>query len=382
MNRAIQVALMFPARLSHLEKSTQGIADFARRHGGWTFVMRPESFTVSLQGLRGWSGDGVIALIDDEAEADIARELPMPVINLSGALRDGGLPRVMVDHEAVGRLAAEHLVQCGFRRFAFYGTNDLWYAQLRKRGFAERVEADGYECDFYTTGSVGDNGRPWHHGQERLEEWLRTLTPPVGVLACDDHLARMVIEACNRLSLNVPNQVGIVGVDNEELVCEFCVPPLSSVSRADYEVGFEAASLLNRIMSGETPPEQDVLIAPDGVIRRHSTDIVGVDDPYVAAAVRFIRENLDKQFGVQQLAARISVSRRCLEQGFRTQLNCTPYEYLSRLRVERAKQLLAGPERLKISHVARACGFNNPLQLRRAFHRATGTTPQKYRQTL
>jgi LacI family transcriptional regulator len=373
---------MIPARVSHLEKATQGIADFARQHGGWTFVLRPESYTVSLQGLHAWNGHGVIALIDNESEARAARALSVPVVNLSGALDDVGLPRVMVDHAMVGRVAAEHLLQCGFRRFAYYGIDNLWYAGLRRRGFVSRVEEEGYPCGVFTLDENYRDGQPWHFGRRELEDWLGTLNLPVGILACDDYRARMVVEACSRLELDVPGAVGIVGVDNEELICEFCVPSLSSVSRSNYQVGFQAAALLNRLMLGEAPPMEEILVPPDGVIRRHSTDVVGVADPHVAAAVRYIRENLDKQFGVKHIATQISVSRRCLEQGFRSQLGCTPYEYLSRLRVERAKQMLAGQRRVKISHVARACGFNNPLQLRRAFHRATGTTPQRFRQTL
>ena len=380
MNHTTQVALMFPARISHLEASTQGIAEFARRHGGWTFIMRPDTFTVSLRSLKGWNGSGAIALIEDESEAAAAKELTIPVVNLSGSLRDAGLPRVTVDNEAVGRLAADHLVKCGFHRFAFYGTDDLWYSQLRRRGFVETLKGKGCGCEIYATRSDLRSGQPWHYGQKDLERWLAKLETPIGLLACDDHRARMVSEACSRLGLNVPNHVGIIGVDNEQLICEFCVPPLSSIARSDFEVGFEAAALLSRIMSGQSPPASDILIPPEGVIRRHSTDIVGVDDPHVAAAVRFIRENLDKQFGVKQLAAHVSVSRRSLEQGFRTQLDCTPHEYLCRLRVERAKQLLAGSIRMKISQVARACGFNNPLQLRRAFKRSTGSTPQRFRE--
>jgi len=385
MIRTLHVALMFPARISHLEGATEGIAEFARRHGRWRFAVwteSTESFAVSMRSLRGWRGDGVIALVDSESEAVEARELNLPVVNISGALRDAGLPRVMVDHEAVGRLAAEHLLECGFRRFAFYGLEGPWYTELRKKGFVSRIEANGLPCTVYTISAGLAGGHPWHHGSDELEEWLSKLDCPIGLMASTDHRARMALEACNRIGLRVPTDVGIIGVDNEELLCGFCEPSLSSVSRSNHQVGFEAAALLDRLMRGQKPPAHDILIPPDRVVQRQSTDIVGVDDPNVAAAVGFIREHLDRQFGVKQIAAHVSISRRCLEQGFRTQLGCTPYEYLSRLRVERAKQLLASSRRMKISQVARACGFSNALQLRRAFHRALGMTPQKYRQSI
>ena len=381
MRNVATVAVLFPARVSHLESSVHGIADYARQNGGWTFVMQPESYSVTIQNLGGWHGDGVIALIDTESDAHAAQELRVPVVNLSGALCDPGIPRVMVDHAMVGRMAAEHLLQCGFRRFGYYGIDNLWHTELRKRGFVERVEQEKCDCDVFTMDYALNEDQPWCFGCDELEQWLSTLAVPTGVLACDDYRARMVVDACARLELDVPDEVGVIGIDNEELICEFCVPQLSSVSRSNYEVGFQAASLLNRLMHGEPPPGQDILIPPDGIVQRQSTNIVGVNDPNVAAAVRFIRENLDKKFGIKQVAAQVSVSRRCLEQGFQTQLGCTPYEYLLKLRVERAKQLLSGQERMKINHVARECGFNNPLQLRRAFCRVTGITPQKYRDT-
>ncbi|MBN2023581.1 MAG: DNA-binding transcriptional regulator [Pirellulales bacterium] len=363
-----------------MESSTEGIAEFARQQGGWTFAIWSESFSVSMRSLRGWDGDGAISLIDTESEARETRGLGIPVVNLSGALRKAGLPRVMVDQEAVGCLAAEHLLACGFRRFAFFGAEGPWYTELRKRGFSHRVRQEGFDCAVYTIEGGLAGRHPWEHGRDELDAWLRGLVCPVGVMASTDHRARMVVEACARLGLRVPSDVGVIGVDNEALLCEFCEPSLSSVSRSNFEVGFEAARLLSRLMSGRRAPAADVLIQPDGIVQRQSTDIVGVADPNVAAAVRYIRENLDRQYGIKQIASHLSVSRRRLEQGFRAQLGCTPYEYLSRLRVQRAKQLLGGPQRVKISQIARACGFNNALQLRRAFHRALGMTPQRYRQ--
>ncbi|MBN1910059.1 MAG: DNA-binding transcriptional regulator [Pirellulales bacterium] len=378
--KPVHVALMFPPRITHFERSTEGIADFARQHGGWALLTRPDT-SASLASLEGWNGDGVIALIDTEAEAQAARRLKVPVVNLSGALRESGIPRVTVDNEAVGRLAAEHLLDCGYRRFAFYGTENLWYVEQRCEGFSRRVEEAGLPCVTFFAAGNPTGAQMWHHGQDELERWLAALETPIGVTACTDHRARMVSEACARLGLKIPGDVGILGVDNDELVCEFCISPLSSVSRSNHHVGFQAAALLARLMENGIRHAPDVLIPPDGVVQRQSTDIVAVDDPNVAAAVRFIRENLHKPFGVKLITAQLTVSRRSLEQGFRAQLGCTPYAYLCRQRIDRAKQMLGCPTRPKISQIARACGFNNPLQFRRAFARATGITPQAYRRS-
>ena len=381
MAKVQEIALAFPAAVPHLGRVLRGIAEYAQRHARWTFVLSPETFVMRLQSLKGWGGHGVIALIDTKAEAQAARKLGVPVVNLSGALRDAGLPRVMVDHQAVGRLAAEHLLERGFRRFAYYGVRDLWYARQRRGAFIERLKRDGRQCSVHEVPSSIIDRQPWHHGQQQLASWLKTLELPVGLMACTDQRAQMVTETCRRLGLDVPGDVAIIGVDNDEITCRFCVPPLSSVSRNGNTVGYEAAALLDRLMSGKRPPAGDVLIAPDGVVKRRSTDVVAVDDPHVAAAIRFIREHVSECFGVDQVAAALPVSRRYLEHRFRRHLGCTPHQYICRVRVERAKQLLGGAEKMKLKHIATACGFNDPMRLRLVFERITSMTPREYRRS-
>jgi len=379
MPKVKEIALAFPAVVPHLGHVLRGIADYAQRHARWTFVVSPETFILRLRSLQGWGGDGIIALINTKPEAQAARQLDVPVVNLSGALREAGLPRVMVDHEAVGRLAAEHLLACGFRRFAYYGVRDLWYARQRRAGFARRLERDGRQCSVYEVPSSITDRQPWHHGQQQLAGWLKTLSPPVGLMACTDQRAQMVAEACRQLGLDVPGDVALIGVDNDEITCRFCVPPLSSISRNSRTVGYEAAALLDRLMSGKRPPAGDILIPPEGVVKRRSTDVVAIDDPHVAAAVRFIREHVGQCFGVDQVAAVLPVSRRYLEHRFRRHLGCTPHQYICGVRVERAKQLLRGAEKMRLKHIAAACGFNDPTRLRLVFRRVTGVTPQQYR---
>jgi len=381
MAKIREIALAFPAAVPHLGRVLRGVADYAQQHARWTFVLSPETFVMRFRSLQGWSGNGVIALIDTKAEAAAARKLGVPVVNLSGALRDAGIPRVMVDSQAIGRLAAEHLLECGFQRFAYFGVRDLWYAQERLKGFIERLKQEGCQCSVYEVPSGITDRQPWHHGQQQLARWLKSLKAPVGLMACTDQRAQMVADACRRIGLDVPGDVAVIGVDNDEITCRFCVPPLSSVSRNSGTVGHEAAALLDRLMSGKRPPNDDILVPPDGVVKRRSTDVVAVDNPHVAAAVRFIREHVGESFGVEQVAAQLPVSRRYLENRFRRHLGCTPHQYICQVRVERAKQLLADPERIKLKQIATVCGFNDPLRLRLVFQRVTGTTPGEYRRS-
>ena len=378
MKQSKTVALLFPPRVSHLERVTEGIVDYATRHGGWKFVVWPERFGMSTGSLVGWKGDGAIMLVDTEEDARVAGRLHIPIVNLSGAVQGAGLPRVMLDQEAAGIAAADHLLLRGFRRFAYYGISDLWYSQLRGGAFSRRVEENGMECQNFTVGGVLDQ-RPWYQGEGELCTWLETLKPPVGLLACNDHRARMVADACGQVGLDVPLDLAIVGVDDERIICELGEPTLTSVSRDNPEIGYQTAALLDSLMEGRQPPATDILVRPKDVVQRQSTDIVCADDIHLAAAIRFIRANIGRPFDVKQLVAKLPVSRRYLENGFKRLWGVTPRQYIVNLRIERAKQMLADARRQKIESVAKSCGFNNPLQFRRVFRALTGMSPRDYR---
>jgi LacI family transcriptional regulator len=200
-------------------------------------------------------------------------------------------------------------------------------------------------------------------------------------LASTDLRAAMVLDACQRLGLRVPEQVAVIGVDNDVVACELCQPSLSSVSRNDWLVGWEAARLLDALISGATPARTVIRIPPDGVVARRSTDTLAIEDPVVSAAVRYLREHLHEPFGVERLLEQTGLSRRRLEQRFRQCLGRSPYAFITDQRVERAKQLLATPHKTTLRAVASACGFAEPRRLRLAFQRLTGMSPSQFRRT-
>ncbi len=380
-----RVALAYPVAVPWMALFMRGVADYADRHGGWTILTSPptlagaEEFAMSIRTLRGWQGDGVIAALSTAEEARAARRLGIPVVNLSGALEKPGLPRVMIDHYTIGRLAAEHLLQRGFRRLAYCGTEGLAYSRLRAEGFAHVAREAGASCSVLQTPGRLQPGATWQKHTAPLERWLRRLKPPVGVLAIHDYRARVLVELCHALGLHVSRDVAVVGVDNDPTVCEFCRPTLSSVSRNAWRNGYEAAAMLDVLMAGRTPPRTEVLIPPDGVVARQSTATIAVDDPHVAAAVQFMCDHLTEPLGIGQVAGHATISRRQLELRFHRQLGCTPLEYLWRLRVDRAKDLLTRPDPMKLDQVARACGFTSSERLRLVFQRVAGQTPLEYR---
>ncbi|RYD22451.1 MAG: xylose operon transcription regulator XylR, partial [Verrucomicrobiaceae bacterium] len=323
-----------------MERLMHGVMDYARQHGGWVFTKLPERLNPSIDWLENWKGDGALAFVTTKADARIAQALKIPLVNLTAHLADPGVPTAMVDHEATGRIAAEHLLERKFRRFGYYGTKGVRYSQMRREGFTEAVTEAGGQCEVLLVPSSFSSASKWEEQEELLDEWLKGMSLPVGVMASTDLRAAMVLEACARVGLRVPEDVAVIGVDNDPVVCESSHPPLSSVSRNDYEVGWRAAELLHRLMDGEAAPNHAVMVGPDTVVARRSTDTLAAEDPMVAKAVKYIGSHLHEAFGVERLVGLVPVSRRRLEQKFRENLGMTPSELITRMRVEKAKGLL------------------------------------------
>jgi LacI family transcriptional regulator len=376
-----RVAIAFPAASVFLAEVLRGIAGYAREHGHWIFVGSPEpdSLNVSVENFRGWHGDGIIASVITPREARCARRLDAVVVNISGALEDAGLPRVRSDYAACGVLAAEHLLERGFTRFAMYGLQKIWFAQEMRRGFVERLRRDGFDCAVLEVPSILVSRRPWRPSGLELEDWLKTLRPPVGLFACSDTRARMVAEACERLGLRVPEDVAIAGINDDELVCKFCNPPLTSIARKGERVGWEAAAMLDRLMAGKPLHVQDVAVPPEGVVPRASTEVNVIPDPIVAAAARHIQELATQPVDINHIMAAVPRSRRWLEQRFRECLHMSPHAFLCRTRVQMAQKLLTNPGKPLLKQVALRCGFHDARRLRIVFERFVGLPPVEFR---
>lgn len=374
---ARRVALAFPSRFAHLPAIVHGIADYARAHGHWLLTTGAEQFGLPIRDLRRWHGDGVIAVLGSAEDVAAARRLEVPVITMFGMVRSPGVPRVMVDQAAIGRLAADHLLGRGFRRFGFYGLRGPAYSADRERAFVQELSQNGVaRVERYFAPAAAEHPRPWDE-VEALAEWLGQFDAPVGIFAVNDQRARMVIDAASLAGRRVPEDVGVIGVDNDVIACEFGEPTLTSIVCDWTAVGFQAAKLLDQLMHGGAREAGDHLIRPTGVISRQSTDVTVTDHPAVARAVAYARDHRDESFGVEALVQAAGVSRRHLELSFGRSLGCTPSDFLARLRAERAKELLEEGGRT-LTHVARLCGFSDLRQFTRVFQRVMKTTPRQY----
>lgn len=294
---------------------------------------------------------------------------------------------VCMDDVAAGAMAAEHLLDCRLRSFAYYGVAEqpTSHSIKRHRGFAEVLTRRGYSCADCPVAFHRDTltKRAFQDHWPKLIQWLQALPKPVGILALDDAFAHDLAAACQHADLGVPEHVAIIGVNNDDLLCVSAATPLSSIDPDFSRMGYGAARMLDRLLQGEelSDEERHVVLPPVSVVRRQSTDLLAVDDPDVADALRYIREHACDPCSVDDVLTRVPVGRRRLERLFMRKLGYSPATEIARVQMEIAKQLLSHPD-IKLPEVSRRCGFADPASFSRAFTRVVGTSPGAHRRSV
>jgi len=377
-----RVVILIESTRAYGRRILRGIADYVRENGPWLVHVEPRAlYDAAPNWLANWKGDGIIARLTDTDSAKLLKKTGVPIVNLK-ASGDSSLGRADVecDREAVGAMAAEHLLERGFCNFGFIGVSGSWSIR-QYNGFRQRVEEAGYECSQYQWRRYRNT--PYRDGamNEELNEiadWVKKQSRPLGVLAADDFLGVEFINACRRADIMVPDTVAVLGVDNEETVCRLSHPPLSSVKPNDIKIGREAASLLDRLMRGEARPDQPLTIEPLEVVTRHSTDVTATADPLVAEAMQYIRTHASRGINVNDVIDQLAVSRSVLQRRFRRELNRSVYEVILGFRLDYIKELLASSE-LSFREIALRCGFRHVEHMNNIFKQKTGYTLQKFR---
>ena len=375
-----RVALVVESAVAPRRRMLAGVARYIHEHDPWAIYLKPFGVQKFLNDwLREWNGDGIIAAVGD-AEVQSITELGIPVVDVVGFLRHKDVPLVHTNDVQVGRLGAEHLVARGFRHFGFVEYPYFWSSD-RRVGFEQVVRDAGHSCATYELPYPGAaTGGPgvWEQQQRALVEWIRLLAKPVGVMASTDLMGQQFLEACQRAGVIVPEQVAVIGADNDELVCNLCFPPLSSVIINDAQRGYQAAAVLDQMMNGQAPPPQPVYVEPSGVMSRASTDILAIDDPTLAAAVRIIRDHACDPIGAEQVVSAVPVSRRVLERRFQKVMGRSINDELVRVRLNRAIELLCETE-LEPKAIAHKAGFGSTSYMGAVFRQKLGCTPGSYR---
>lgn len=356
-----------------------GVSEFRGPDRPWHLVLVPyhqriTSETIQWTTEQGYQPDGVIAQLANPAQMKPYTGSGLPIVNIS-ARCEVALPTVRVDDEAVGRMAAQHLLDLGLRHFGFVEAagvrGDL---TQRARGFARRVAEAGHRCHRLR---IPLSRKPKAF-IDRFGPWLDRFPKPCGLMTTNDAAALQIATACRVLDVPVPEEVALIGVDNDPLVCEHATPPLSSVELPLAKIGFEAAAALERLMDGDHVEPTPRRLPPVGVVVRRSTDLVAVDDPHVSRMLRYIRDHACEGITVADVVRQAPITRRWAEKRFRDTLGRTPAEEIRRVRIEHAEACLTQTD-LTLAEVAFRCGFANHTRFGVVFRQVTGTTPAAFR---
>jgi LacI family transcriptional regulator len=384
MREIPKVALLVETSRGFGRELLHGIARYARIHGPWSFHITPGDYDQVVPKMKQWGGTGIIARIPNDRVAKAIIEAGVPTIALG--LTDeqqqpdsplSGLSELSSDAAQVAKLAAEHLLERQFRHFAYVGLEDRAWSKRREQGFRRRLHEAGFEPHIYRQpAKVRD--RVWEKEQEILADWIRSLPTPLGLFACNDDRGRQVLETCPLLGLHVPEDIAVLGVDNDEVFCELSDPPLSSVALNAETAGYRAAELLDGMMKGRIRRPRRIIVEAIGVVTRRSTEVIAVKDSDVATALQFIRREHGCGISVDRVAEEVAMSRRSLEKRFRDTIGRTILEEIQLVRLERAKRLLLETT-YPISKVAEISGFGSTGYFIQFFQKRVGKTPRKYR---
>lgn len=373
------VLLMVETSMAFGRCVLDGISRYLVENRPWSVQLDLRELVIAPPAwLKDWNGDGIITRSTTPEMIKVIERLQIPTVNLTDMYGDQGLPAVLNDHEKIGRVAAQHLIDKGLSRFAFAGFSDHHWSSLRLSGFRNELADLDPEVLLYESDWANVRQHGWEGQQAEIIRWIRSLPKPVGILACNDFRGQHLLDACRAADISVPDEVAVLGVDNDHVLCDFCDPQLSSVIPSAERIGFEAAKMLDQLMRGESPSNDRVLIEPLGVAERPSTDVLAIDDPEVVGAIQLIRSEACNGLSVSDILAAVPIARSSLERRFRKYLGRSPQAEIRRVQIKRASQLLRETD-LNLTQISRLSGFKHAEYFSVVFKRECGQTPGKYR---
>jgi len=386
MEKLPRVALMIESSRTYGRELVRGIMQYSRLHGPWEFpwvFYKQDLFYISrgseraeLEHLIKWKPDGIIARDAKDVVRLAGLNIPM-FVAVAMNPPEPQRHNIIADNPAIGKMAAQHLLERGFRHFGYCGFDNMYWSVLRGESFAKTIAKAGYETRFYKQ-PKSQAARTWYREETILAEWLKRLPKPVGIMACNDDRGQHIAEACAIAKLDVPYEVAIIGVDNDDQVCDMSNPSLSSVALDVENASFSACSLLDKMMAGQKMPPQTVTVSPKRVVTRQSTNIVAVEDKLVSQALNYIHRNAKNLIQVDDVIKALDVSRRSLHDKFNKALRRSVYSEIKRVRIDLISQMLLETD-MSISDIALNLGYDNTNHFARYFKQKTGISPIDYR---
>ncbi len=382
MKRKLQVPrilLLIETSRVYGRQLVEGIGRYSREHGPWSFHFEERGVhELSLRALSKLKVDGVISRIRDPSAARKLQATGLPFVELHGNPKTCKT-HVTVDEDAVARMAAEHLLDRGLKNLGFFSRRNEWWLQIRRAAFVEHLRRLGYPCTSYAAPVRLQKNNDESARHSDLVKWLNALPKPAGILCATDMEALTLLETCRKAGIAIPDQVAILGVDNDSVICSVAWPRLSSIDLDARRVGYESAALLARIMDSGTTPNTTILVPPKEVVIRESTDVLAIADAQVVQAARLIRQFACKGIDVSHVADHILMCRRTLERRFKACVGRTLKEEILRVKLGQAKILLSQSD-YPLKRISDMSGFKSLHYFARAFRRETGTTPGRFRE--
>ncbi|MEX2593744.1 MAG: DNA-binding transcriptional regulator [Anditalea sp.] len=360
----------------------KGISKYSGEHGPWTYCRMPLYYreTIGMEGIlqwaKEWRADGVIGQLYNDMDVDKIVASGIPVLAQDFKERFKEIPNITGAYREAGIMGAEYFLKKGYKNFAFYGFNDIVWSRERAEGFEERINASGNEVHYFEHRKSRSTDL-WYYKSNSLSQWLASLPKPIALMACDDNQGLHITEACRQNKIRIPEEVAVLGVDNDEMLCELSDPPLSSIALDIEKGGYDSAKLLENMIRG-MHGHYDIVVKPTQVITRQSTDIYATNDVHIASTLRFIHKNIEKNLHVDEIVKQVPLSRRSLEKRFLQITGLPVYKYIFNLRMEKFTQKLLETDQT-IFEIALDMGLNDSKNIARQFKQVKGCNPIEYR---
>ena len=378
-----RIALLFNGSKIYDRGIIAGIGNYlSSTRASWDLFLE-EDFLCRLKGIERWQGDGIIADFDDPLIGEALAGSKVPVVAVGGSYEDAraypkGIPYVATDNAALMKLAYEHLIEAGVTRFACFSLPEAQanrWAQEREKAFKRLLQRDGLPVQIYR--GLGTSAPLWDSAVEQQIAWLQSLPKPIGIIAVTDARARQLLQACLTAGIAVPEEVALIGIDNDPLTRTLTRVPLSSVIQGTETMGRTAAALLHQMLHGKPCTGTQVQVPPDAINVQASSLHQPLGNPYVMQALLFIRQYACQGIKTAQVAAYVGVSRSSLESHFRKARGCSVHDEILRFKLASAAKGLQG-NHLAIADIAQQCGFKSAQYLHTVFRREFGCTPREY----
>lgn len=375
----IRILLLMRPDSGYCRGVLQGIKRYAHLKRDWGFWMADKINDLPKM-IHKWQPSGIIAFVFLDEQFERLKQIQTPLVSIANVDTKTQFPTVCVDDYRVGRTAAQYLQKRGFCHFGFVGFPRSRYSNQRQQGFEETLAEYNHTPMIFHDTSWPNADSVWDWTSEhQIEAWLHNLPKSCGVLAANDAIAMRLSEICRHIQIHIPEKIGLLGVDNDDLFCNLSQPQLSSVQIPVEQIGYEAAWLLDQMMHGQAPPANPILLPPMTVQTRQSTDIMVLNDPVLAEIIRYIHDFAHEPITMDDVLDRFKISRRSLERKSRTALGRTPLQELIRVRLELSLTLLS-QSLLPVSRIAQQVGFASSKQFCTIFRQKMDMTPTEYRQ--